>query len=171
MSQPQPRAPLHIVSCKAALPLASSVAAHLHAPLVPTHEVWFACGEGKIEIDANVRGSDLYVFQAPVAPDDPRSLYDRTMMMLHATESAVLASQMGQIVIVVHAESTPQSAVKRALSTIDSCPVRLMLLNQARVDADGSYGYGYGYGYGYDSGDAPDAQPSLQPAEVTGHDR
>lgn len=100
MSQPQPRAPLHIVSCKAALPLASSVAAHLHAPLVPTHEVWFACGEGKIEIDANVRGSDLYVFQAPVAPDDPRSLYDRTMMMLHATESAVLADAQYVTVVV-----------------------------------------------------------------------
>lgn len=97
-------------------------------------------------------------------------IFDSPPLLL-TTESAVLASQMGQIVIVVHAESTPQSAVKRALSTIDSCPVRLMLLNQARVDADGSYGYGYGYGYGYDSGDAPDAQPSLQPAEVTGHDR
>ncbi|MDL5034001.1 XrtA-associated tyrosine autokinase [Pelomonas sp. APW6] len=97
-------------------------------------------------------------------------IFDSPPLLL-TTESAVLASQMGQIVIVVHAESTPQSAVKRALSTIDSCPVRLMLLNQARVDADGSYGYGYGYGYGYDSGDAPEAQPSLQPAEVTGHDR
>ena len=97
-------------------------------------------------------------------------IFDSPPLLL-TTESAVLASQMGQIVIVVHAESTPQSAVKRALSTIDSCPVRLMLLNQARVDADGSYGYGYGYRYGYDSGDAPDAQPSLQPAEVTGHDR
>jgi protein-tyrosine kinase len=97
-------------------------------------------------------------------------IFDSPPLLL-TTESAVLASQMGQIVIVVHAESTPQSAVKRALSTIDSCPVRLMLLNQARVDADGSYGYGYGYGYGYDSGESPDAQPSLQPAEVTGHDR
>lgn len=97
-------------------------------------------------------------------------IFDSPPLLL-TTESAVLASQMGQIVIVVHAESTPQSAVKRALSTIDSCPVRLMLLNQARVDADGSYGYGYGYGYGYDSGESPEGSPSLQPAEVSGHDR
>ena len=97
-------------------------------------------------------------------------IFDSPPLLL-TTESAVLASQMGQIVIVVHAESTPQSAVKRALSTIDSCPVRLMLLNQARVDADGSYGYGYGYGYGYDSGESPEGAPSLQPAEVSGNDR
>ena len=29
---------------------------------VPSKETWFACGEGKMEIGANVRGSDLYVF-------------------------------------------------------------------------------------------------------------
>lgn len=97
-------------------------------------------------------------------------IFDSPPLLL-TTESAVLASQMGQIVVVVHAESTPQSAVRRALSTIESCPVRLMLLNQARVDADGSYGYGYGYGYGYEHSESPDAAPSLQPAEVAGHER
>ena len=97
-------------------------------------------------------------------------IFDSPPLLL-TTESAVLASQMGQIVVVVHAESTPQSAVRRALSTIESCPVRLMLLNQARVDADGSYGYGYGYGYGYENSESPDAAPSLQPAEVAGHER
>lgn len=96
-------------------------------------------------------------------------IFDSPPLLL-TTESAVLASQMGQIVVVVHAESTPQSAVRRALSTIESCPVRLMLLNQARVDADGSYGYGYGYGYGYEHSESPDASASLQPAEVSGHD-
>ncbi len=96
-------------------------------------------------------------------------IFDSPPLLL-TTESAVLASQMGQIVVVVHAESTPQSAVRRALSTIESCPVRLMLLNQARVDADGSYGYGYGYGYGYEHSESPDASASLQPAEVSGHE-
>ena len=41
----------------------------------------------KLIIEANVRGSDLYVFQAPVAPGDPRSLYDRTVMLMHAIEA------------------------------------------------------------------------------------
>lgn len=85
------RAPLHILSCEASLPLATAVAEHLGVPLTEVKESWFACGEGKLEIMENVRGSDLYVFQAPVAPGDGRSLYDRTMMLLHAIEAASLA--------------------------------------------------------------------------------
>jgi receptor protein-tyrosine kinase len=57
---------------------------------------------------------------------------------------------MGQIVIVVEAEQTQQGAVKQALATIESCPIRLMMLNKTRSSAAGSsYGYGYGYSYGY----------------------
>jgi exopolysaccharide/PEP-CTERM locus tyrosine autokinase len=74
--------------------------------------------------------------------------------LLLATESRVLASHMGQIVVVVQAEKTLQSDVAQALATIEACPVKLMLLNQARTTAKGSYerghGYGYGYGYGYE---------------------
>jgi hypothetical protein len=51
---------------------------------------------------------------------------------------------MGQVVVVVRAEETLQSDVTQAIGLIDSCPVRLMLLNQAaRVSTEG-YGYGYG---------------------------
>lgn len=72
--------------------------------------------------------------------------------LLLATESRVLASHMGQIVVVVQAEKTLQSDVAQALATIESCPVKLMLLNQARALFKGGYehGYGYGYGYGYE---------------------
>ena len=65
--------------------------------------------------------------------------------LLATTESRVLATHMGQIVFVVQAETTLQSAVKRALGTIDACPVKLILLNQTRTVAQGAYGYGYGY--------------------------
>ncbi|MBL0125774.1 MAG: tyrosine-protein kinase family protein [Betaproteobacteria bacterium] len=68
--------------------------------------------------------------------------------LLVTTESRVLATQMGQIVFVVHAESTLQSDVKRALATIESCPIKMMVLNQARTVGQGAHGYGYGYGYG-----------------------
>ena len=68
--------------------------------------------------------------------------------LLVTTEARVLATQMGQIVFVVHAESTLQSEVKRALATIESCPLKMVVLNQARTAAQGAYGYGYGYGYG-----------------------
>lgn len=69
--------------------------------------------------------------------------------LLLATESRVLASHMGQIVVVVQAEKTLQSEVRQALATIEACPVKLMLLNQARTTAKGGYSHGYGYGYGH----------------------
>ncbi|MDO8770451.1 MAG: XrtA-associated tyrosine autokinase [Burkholderiaceae bacterium] len=74
--------------------------------------------------------------------------------LLLATESRVLASHMGQVVMVVQAEKTLQSEVAQALATIEACPVKLMLLNQARTISRGGYerGYGYGYGYGYGHG-------------------
>lgn len=86
-----PRAPLRILACEPSRSLAVRVAQALDTPLVAAKEMWFACGEGKIEITENVRGSDLYVFQAPVAPDDERSLYDRFCMLLHAVEAGALA--------------------------------------------------------------------------------
>ncbi len=66
--------------------------------------------------------------------------------LLLATESQALASHMGQVVMVVQAEKTPQAKVMQALATIESCPVKLMLLNQARTTATAGYGYGYSYG-------------------------
>ena len=71
--------------------------------------------------------------------------------LLLATESQVLASHMGQVVVVVQAEKTPQSTVLQALATIESCPIKLMLLNQAKTAATEGYGYGYGHGSGYGS--------------------
>lgn len=80
-------------------------------------------------------------------------IFDSPPLLL-TTESRVLASHMGQIVVVVHADKTKQSDVQNALATIESCPVKMMLLNQARTDTTGGYGYGYGYGYGHEKQDA-----------------
>ena len=66
--------------------------------------------------------------------------------LLATTESRVLASRMGQVVIVVEAEKTTHGALEAALSTVEECPVVLTLLNKARAAEAGSY-YGY-YGYG-----------------------
>lgn len=68
--------------------------------------------------------------------------------LLVTTESRVLAAQMGQVIFVVKAETTMQSDVKRALAAIESCPIKLMVLNQTSTNAQGAYGYGYGYGLG-----------------------
>ena len=63
--------------------------------------------------------------------------------LLVTTEARVLATHMGQITFVVDAETTLQSDVALALSTIESCPIKLMVLNKARSASSGSYGYGY----------------------------
>lgn len=68
--------------------------------------------------------------------------------LLLTTEARVLASRMGQIVVVVQAGRTLQSDVRRAIETIEGCPQRMVLLNQMRGDAADGYGYGYGYGHG-----------------------
>ena len=94
-------------------------------------------------------------------------IFDSPPLLL-TTESRVLATHMGQIVMVVNAGQTSQADVTHALSTIESCPIRLMILNKARTDGPGGYGYGYGYGaygYGHDHGgaEAP-AETSAKPA-------
>jgi protein-tyrosine kinase len=75
--------------------------------------------------------------------------------LLITTEARVLATHMGQIVVVVHAGKTLQSEVKQALATIDACPVKLLLLNRASSLFKGGYGYSYGYGsvYGHNNQD------------------
>lgn len=79
-------------------------------------------------------------------------IFDSPPLLL-TTESRVLATHMGQVVMVVQADRTLRSDVQHALSTIDACPVRMVLLNKARADSSGGYGYGYGYGYGQNSAD------------------
>ncbi len=90
-------------------------------------------------------------------------IFDSPPLLL-TTESRVLASHMGQIAVVVRADHTLQSVVQSALSTIESCPVKMVVLNQARGGAEGSYGSGQGYGYGY--GQTEDAAPAPATAEV-----
>ena len=62
--------------------------------------------------------------------------------LLATTEARVLATHMGQIVMVVAADATSQHALQQALATIESCDIVLMLLNKAsRTDVGTYYGY------------------------------
>jgi receptor protein-tyrosine kinase len=67
--------------------------------------------------------------------------------LLASTESRVLATHMGQVVVVVSADKTPQASLMEAMRTIESCPLVYSVLNKTRRVGAGSY-YGY-YGYGY----------------------
>jgi len=84
-------------------------------------------------------------------------IFDSPPLLL-TTEARVLATQVGQVVMVVQAEKTLRSDVQRALATIESCPVRMMLLNMSRSSSPVGDGYGYGHGYAY--GGASDGQPA-----------
>ena len=102
------------------------------------------------------RATELLASDAMVSllEDMARRYSDRIIIfdsppLLVTTEARALASHMGQVVVVVKAESTTHSEVKHALAAIESCPVKLMLLNQAKSSAPDGYGYGYGYGYGH----------------------
>lgn len=64
--------------------------------------------------------------------------------LLVTSEASVLASHMGQIVMIVEAEKTPQPAVRQALTLIENCESAWVLLNKARTLASVDY-YGYGY--------------------------
>ena len=64
--------------------------------------------------------------------------------LLLTTESPVLATHMGQIVVVVEAERTTSNSVRQALASVEKCPLVMTLLNKARGSDIGAY-YGYGY--------------------------
>ena len=71
--------------------------------------------------------------------------------LIETTEASVLARHMGQVVMVVEANKTPQSAVEQAASQLEGCQLVSMLLNKASASSSAGYGYGYGYSYGQDS--------------------
>jgi receptor protein-tyrosine kinase len=66
--------------------------------------------------------------------------------LIPTTESRVLASHMGQVVMVVEAEKTTHAQVTQAYAAVADCPVVLSVLNKCH-----SKGTGNGYGYYYAS--------------------
>ena len=65
--------------------------------------------------------------------------------LLATTQAEVLASQMGQIVLVIAAETTPQQYVMESVKKLQSCSdVVLTLLNKAQRSINAGY-YGYGH--------------------------
>lgn len=70
--------------------------------------------------------------------------------LLATTEARVLSTHMGQIIMVVAADSTSQHAVNQALATIENSENVFMMLNKAARTDVGAY-----YGYGYQADDEP----------------
>ena len=80
-----------------------------------------------------------------LAMNDPRRivLFD-TPPLLVTSEARVLAAHMGQVILVIAANDTPQATVAEALATIENCPVVFNVLNRVsqtdRSQYYGSYG-------------------------------
>ena len=101
------------------------------------------------ELLASRRMAEAATRLAEAVPD--RIVIFDSPPLLVTSESRVLASRMGQIVLVVCAGKTPQQAVVSAVDSLDSSKAINVILNQAgTILGEGGYG-GYGYGYGVTS--------------------
>lgn len=70
-------------------------------------------------------------------------IFDSPPLLL-TSEARVLASQMGQIVVVVEAETTTMHAVKTALNQLEACSNVNLVYNKARsFPGQGNYGHYY----------------------------
>lgn len=64
--------------------------------------------------------------------------------VIPTTESRVLASRVGQVVMVVEANKTTHSQVTQAYAALEDCPVVMTVLNKTTVNGNGeNYGYYY----------------------------
>lgn len=67
--------------------------------------------------------------------------------LLAATQGEALAGLVGQVVLVVEAEKTPQSMIMASVNKLVFCDVVLVLLNKTQKNVDANH-YGYGlYGH------------------------
>src|SRR5476649_3043251 len=72
-------------------------------------------------------------------------IFDSPPLLL-TTEAHVLATHMGQIVVVVEAEKTTQHALKESLRQLEGCPnINLVYNKSRRMHGVESYDYHYGY--------------------------
>ena len=70
-----------------------------------------------------------------------RILIFDTPPLLGAPEPAVLATHMGQIIVVVEADKTTQRVLTNSLATIESCPQVTTILNKTSNSQSGYYYY------------------------------
>jgi protein-tyrosine kinase len=109
--------------------------------------------ETATELLASARMAEIV--QQLAAPDGRRLVLFDSPPLLLTTESRVLATSAGQVVLVVRAESTSRQAVMDAIAAIgEETPVSL-ILNQTNTPASSGY-YGYGQ-YGESSGTPQDS--------------
>jgi receptor protein-tyrosine kinase len=63
--------------------------------------------------------------------------------LIPTTESRVLASRVGQVVMVVEADATTRAQAAQAYAAVEHCPVVLSVLNKSSQRSTEAYGYYY----------------------------
>jgi len=129
-----PRAPIALMTCESGRTFAEAVAQNMHMELIPSEETWFACGEGKFQIGANVRGHDVYIFQSAAGPQDKHSIYDRFLMLLHAIEAAALSDAQYITAVVPYYPGARQDKRKGRTREGISAGLFARLMQSAGVD-------------------------------------
>lgn len=115
------------------------------------------CGTRVDNLDELYASSLMENLMSGLASQDPnRIVIIDGPPLIATTEASVLARCMGQVVMVVEANETPQSTVEQAAAQLADCQLVSMVLNKSTTVATGGYGYGYGYGYG----DEPERYPA-----------
>lgn len=92
----------------------------------------------------------MYLFAEEVSKryKDRIIIFDSPPLLV-ATQAQILAELVGQVVLVIAAEITPQSVVAESVSKLANCDVVMTLLNKTRKEID-IYGHNYSYGkYGH----------------------
>jgi protein-tyrosine kinase len=77
-------------------------------------------------------------------------IFDSSPLLL-TSEAVFLGGQVGQVALVVKANSTPPQAVQSALEKLDRSKPISCVLNQQSPELEANDGDYYGYGYGYGS--------------------
>lgn len=84
-----------------------------------------------------------------LAEEDPKRMviFDSSPL-LQTTEAPVLATHVGQVVVIIQAEKTSQQRVRAALDKLAPDACVSLVLNQAKTQSEDAYGYGHGSYYG-----------------------
>jgi protein-tyrosine kinase len=100
--------------------------------------------------------------------DPQRILMFDSSPLLVTSESVALSAHVGQIVLVVRAGVTPQSAVLDAIDLLGEGKSVGLVLNQADEQIRGGYYYRYGYGDQGRAEGTADLTDDIKPASPTG---
>jgi receptor protein-tyrosine kinase len=126
----------------------------LQSPTIELHDVMLRTNVPKLSIlpagTANAQSTELLASGAMESLlDELASKFSDRIVVFDAppliptTESRVLATRVGQVVMVVEAGKTTHAQVSQAYAAVEQCPVVLSVLNRARGKSGEAYGYYY----------------------------